>query len=127
MMQDYRPISLLSSVYMIISKILALRLKMVMKDIISHPQGAFIDARQILDGVLIANECIEDRQCSGKSGIICKLDLEKVYDHMNWRFLDYLSTRMGFGAKWSGWIIFCLSSSSFSVLINGSPAGFFNS
>lgn len=98
-MKDFRPISLLSSVYKIISKILSVRLKSMMKNIISHPQGAFIEGRQILDGVLIANECIEDRRISGKTGVICKLDLENAYDHVNWRFLDYIVLIMGFGAK----------------------------
>lgn len=43
----------------------------------------FIDGRQILDGVLTANECIENWQASGRSGVMCKLDLEKAYDHVN--------------------------------------------
>lgn len=73
---------------------------MAMKGIISPSQGAFIDGRKILDGVLIVNECIiKDGRWSGRSGIICKLDLEKVYDCVNWRFLDYLLMKMGFGAK----------------------------
>lgn len=72
----------------------------MLKNIISFPQGAFIEGRQILNGVLIANECIEDSRWSGRSGVICKLDLEKAYDHVNWRFLEYILLRMRFGAKW---------------------------
>ena len=33
-------------------------------------------------------------------GVISKLDLEKAYDHVNWRFMDYILLRMGFDAKW---------------------------
>lgn len=77
-LRDFRPINLFSSTYKIISKLLASRLKLVMKRIISPPQGAFIDGRQILDGVLTTNECIEDRQAFGRSWVICKLDLEKA-------------------------------------------------
>lgn len=43
--------------------------------------------------MLIGNECIEDRRLSGRSGAICKLDLEKNYDHVNWEFLDYILER----------------------------------
>lgn len=72
---------------------------MVMKGLISQPQGAFIEGRQILDSVLIANECIEDHRRSSNCGVMCKPDIEKAYDHVNWNFLDYILYRMGFGVK----------------------------
>lgn len=32
---------------------------------------------------------------------------------------------MAFGIKWWAWVLECLKSSTFSILINGSPTGFF--
>lgn len=56
-----------------------------------------------------------------------KLDIEKAYDHVEWSFLLPVMKKMGFGEKWLRWIKWCLSATSFFVLINGTLSGFFQS
>ncbi|CAL8991500.1 unnamed protein product [Prunus brigantina] len=66
--------------------------------------GAFVKGRQILDAALIANEVVEECRRLNKSGMVFKIDFEKAYDHVEWRFVDEVMMRKGFGDRWRSWI-----------------------
>jgi hypothetical protein len=80
---DFRPISLVGGVYKIIAKVIANRLKIVMEKISSKLQNAFIKGRRILDFVLIANKYLDSRIRSREPDVMCKLKIEKAYNHVN--------------------------------------------
>ncbi|GKA41711.1 RNA-directed DNA polymerase, eukaryota, reverse transcriptase zinc-binding domain protein, partial [Tanacetum coccineum] len=121
MMKDFRPITLIGSLYKIIAKILANRLVVVLEDLVSDVQSAFVAKRQILDGPFILNELFQWCKMKKKHTMIFKVDFEKAYDSVRWDYLDDVLKRFGFGEKWCGWIQNCLLSSKGSVIVNGSP------
>ncbi|GKV25193.1 hypothetical protein SLEP1_g34663 [Rubroshorea leprosula] len=124
--EKYRPISLIGVMYKIIAKLLANRLWKVLPKVIGEQQMAFIRGRQLVGGVVIVNEVIEEVKIKKKKSFLFKVDFEKVYDKVCWDFIEYMMMRMGFNATWRKWIRECLASSSISVLINGSPTNQFS-
>ena len=86
--KDYRPIRLVGSLYKLIAKVLANRLKKVMHNLINEDQNAIFKGRQIMDASLLANEVIDIMLKRKERGVLCKLDIEKAYDQINWDYTD---------------------------------------
>ena len=125
-LRDFRPISLVGGLYKWLAKVLANRLKLVVGKVASKAQNAFVEGRQILDVVLVANEVMDSILKCNEGAVMCKLDIEKTYDHVDWSLFSVMGI-MGFGEKWLRWMQRCISTTSFSVLVNGSLSGFFQS
>ncbi|GKC76255.1 RNA-directed DNA polymerase, eukaryota, reverse transcriptase zinc-binding domain protein [Tanacetum coccineum] len=119
MVKDFRPISLIGSMYKIIAKILANCLVLVLGDLVNEVQSAFIADRQILDGPFILNEIVQWCQSKKKQSLVFKVDFEKVFDSVRWDYLDDILRIFGFGEKWCSWIQSCLRSSRGLVIVNG--------
>nr|GEU98560.1 RNA-directed DNA polymerase, eukaryota, reverse transcriptase zinc-binding domain protein [Tanacetum cinerariifolium] len=119
--KDFRPISLIRSIYKIIAKILANQLSAIISDLISEVQTAFVSNRQILDGPFILNELISWCKNKKVKAMIFKVDFEKAFYSVRWDYLDDVLKSFGFGVKWRSWISECLNSAKGSILINGIP------
>ncbi|GKB17573.1 RNA-directed DNA polymerase, eukaryota [Tanacetum coccineum] len=104
LVKDFRPISLIGSVYKIITKILANRLCLVLPCLISEVQSAFVSNRQILNGSFILNELLSWCKFKKKSAMIFKVDFEKAFDSVKWDYLIDSLKAFGFGQKWCKWI-----------------------
>ncbi|XP_023633512.1 uncharacterized protein LOC111829070 [Capsella rubella] len=125
-MKEFRPISLCNVCYKVLSKILSLRLKKFLPDLISETQSAFVSGRLITDNILIAQEnfhALRTNSNCRKNFMAIKTYMSKAFDRVEWPFLNALMLKMGFAQKWVDMIMFCISSVSYQVIINGTPKG----
>ena len=121
--KDLCPISLCNVLYKMVSKVLANRLKVILPEIISPAQSAFVPGRLICDNTLVVYEILHymRNKRRGEVGYAAiKLDMSKAYDRVEWNFLKDIMTRMGFSQVWIYLIMKCVSSVKYKVKINGS-------
>ncbi|XP_019183638.1 PREDICTED: uncharacterized protein LOC109178457 [Ipomoea nil] len=120
---DLRPIALSNVIYRIIAKMMANRMKPLMEGIISESQSAFIPDRLITENILLAAEVghfLNRKQCGVGGWGALKLDMAKAYDRMEWPFLRNMMVALGFHDKWVELIMKCVTTVSYSILVNGS-------
>lgn len=100
---ELRPISLCNVMYKVISKVLSARLRLILLEIITPNQSAFVPGRLILDNILIAYEITHNmlNKREGDLGYAAlKLDMSKAYDRVEWDFLAKMMLKLGFDDRW---------------------------
>jgi len=107
------------------AKVLANRLKQVLGKCISDTQSTFVLGRSILDNAMAAIEIIHHMKLKVKGNVgevALKLDISKAYDIIDWSYLQGVMVKMGFANQWIKWIMMCVETVDYSVLVNGNSA-----
>jgi hypothetical protein len=125
---DYRPIALCNVILKIITKTIANRVKEVLYEVVSPQQSAFLPGRLITDNTLIALETfhhLKNNKNKKKRYVGIKLDMAKAYDRLEWNFIKTTLITIGFPNSLVETIMRCVSSVSYSILVNGHPTPLF--
>ena len=122
----YKPIALCNVVYKIISKVVANRLKPLLPSLVSMEQACYVEGRKIINNIIQAHKVFHSLTINRKAGMIMQLDIAKAYDKLSWNYIRKLLIAFGFDHSWVRWILALVTSSSFSILVNGSPLEIFS-
>ncbi|GJR28254.1 hypothetical protein Tco_1104486 [Tanacetum coccineum] len=123
---DYRPISCCNVLVKCISKILSNCMKDSLTGLVSLNQSAFVSGRRISDNIFLTQELMHNYHLDrGPPRCAFKVDIQKAYDTVDWDFLKYVLAGFGFHPRMIGWIMKCVTTTYFSLSINGLLHGFF--
>ena len=117
---NYRPISLCNLVYKIVTKIIVARLRPYLEKLVSPLQTTFVPRRKGIDNAVIVQELIHSisKKKGGTGYMVVKIDMEKVYDKLEWSFIREVLTKINLPQNILDLIMNCVSSSSSSILFN---------
>lgn len=94
--------------------------------IVPKQQSAFVPGRSITDNILITHETLQYLKISEamkRCAMVVKTDMSKAYDRIEWDFLERVLLQLGFDPVWVNWVMECVTTVSYSYLINGEPYG----
>lgn len=113
--------------YKLIAKVLAGRLQKIMSFIISEAQAGFIPGRRIADNIILAHELVKSYSRKHISPrCMIKVDLQKAYDSVEWAYLEQVLEGLAFPEKFTKWIMVCVRTVNYTILLNGETVEPFN-
>ncbi len=116
---NWRPITLLGSMYKILAKTLARRLQVFFPSVIRPGQTSFVEGRNILDNTFLAQEAQDWAEESNQDLVLLLLDFEKAFDRIEWSFLFEALEKLGFCPQWIRWVSSMYRSASSAINLNG--------
>ena len=121
----FKPISLCNASYKIFSKVLSLKLKVIIPSLISPNQGGFISGRHISDNILLVQEAIHSSSKRGEASMANKLYLTNAFDRLRHAFILMVLKKFFFPSIFIDQVQACINNPWISPLINGRPTNFF--
>ena len=103
-MKNWRPISLLNTVYKLASSCIAERIKSVLSMLISNDQTGFIPGRYIGENTRLIYDILHYTEENDIPGILLLIDFEKAFDSISWNFIEHVLNFFNFGTNIKGWI-----------------------
>jgi hypothetical protein len=122
---QYKPNSLCSCIYKIVSKVIDLRVKNLLSNAISIEQFGFLLGRHTHKANVVSQKGLHSIKTKRMSSIVTMLDLSKTYERVIQIYLKMMLLYLGFIVHFVKWVINCLSSVSFAPLINGPTSTLF--
>ena len=103
-LKNWRPITLLNSVYNFFSGIIANRIKNILPTIIHTDQKGFVNGRFIGENSRLLYDIIDECNKKGIDGLIMSIDFEKAFDSISWQFISKTLKKFNFGKQTINWI-----------------------
>lgn len=117
---QFRPISLCTTIYKVLAKIVVSKLKPLLPKIVHRNQASYVPGKNISYNIIIAQEILHRyNKASGRQGYFAwKIDLSKAYDRLCWKYIDMVLQDAGMDNSFKQLIMKCITTVRYRVLVN---------
>ena len=118
-LKNWRPLTLLTTDFKILTKTLAMNMTKVLPSIINHDQSAYLKGRYIGENIRTITDIIEYCKFKKLTAILLLIDFEKAFDTVKWNFLEEILKKFNFGDIFRRWIKIVYTDIKSYVMNNG--------